>query len=155
MLKKLSQTKCPEHFNIGKPVLPTITPETTLTDLIGPESYTLLHLAKIADAESEVQKWADGDGLNTLEEFKSFLGNLVSINDYAERNIRLIQDFISKQKTEDMRQNLLLVARDSRKKLKKDMPKSQLKKSTKRCVTIFSLVKCVLILLEIEKLLNS
>jgi hypothetical protein len=39
----------------------------------------------------------------------------------------LIQDFVGVNKEEDMKQNLMLVARDNRKKLKKDLSKSQLK----------------------------
>jgi hypothetical protein len=39
----------------------------------------------------------------------------------------LIQDFVGVNKEEDMKQNLMLVARDNRKKLKKDLSKSQLR----------------------------
>ena len=53
----------------------------------------------------------------------------MSINDFAERNIRLIQYFVSGYKAESMTQNLLLVAINDRKCLKKELPKSQLSKS--------------------------
>ena len=68
-----------------------------------------------------------GEGAESFIIFKKFVGKVVSINDYARRNIRLIQDFVFNQKSEEMRQNLLLVvAKVSRKKLKKEMPKEQL-----------------------------
>ena len=42
------------------------------------------------------------------------------------KNIRLIQNFIYGYKHEDMKQNLMLVARDNQKKLKKDLTEQQL-----------------------------
>jgi hypothetical protein len=39
----------------------------------------------------------------------------------------LMQDFIGGYKEEDIKQNLILVARDNRKKLKKDLSKCQLR----------------------------
>jgi hypothetical protein len=43
---------------------------------------------------------------------------------FAERNICLIYDFVLGYKSEDMKQNLMLVARDNRKKLKKNLTKT-------------------------------
>ena len=40
--------------------------------------------------------------------------NSKGVNDFAERNIRLIQDFIHSYKAEDMKQSVLHVATDSR-----------------------------------------
>ena len=41
--------------------------------------------------------------------------NSQGVNDFAERNIRLIQDFIHSYKAEDMKQSVILhVATDSR-----------------------------------------
>ena len=58
---------------------------------------------------------------------KSFgLRRMVCINDFAERNIRFIQDFVTGFKSEQMKQNLLLVSRDNRKTMKKLIPKDQL-----------------------------
>ena len=39
----------------------------------------------------------------------------------------VVQDFVGGYKEEDIKQNLMLVARDNRKKLQKDLSKSQLK----------------------------
>ena len=63
----------------------------------------------------------------SFDTFKDFVKKIACVNDCAERNIRLIQDFVGAYKEEDMKQNLMLVARDNRKKLKKDLCKSQLK----------------------------
>ena len=40
------------------------------------------------------------------------------VNNCAERNVRQIQDFVVSYKSEDMKQNVMLVARDNRKSLK-------------------------------------
>jgi hypothetical protein len=45
----------------------------------------------------------------------------------SQQHIKLIQDFVSGYRNEDMKQNLMLVARDNRKKLKKSMTKEELK----------------------------
>ena len=55
------------------------------------------------------------------------LSTILVVNDCSERNIRLIQDFIDSHKSEDMKQNALHVVRTNRKKVDKEMPKTQLK----------------------------
>ena len=49
------------------------------------------------------------------------------MNDFAERNIRLIQDFVYAYYAEDMKQNVMLVARSNRKKASKEMNKVEMK----------------------------
>ena len=44
-----------------------------------------------------------------------------------EHNVRLIQDLVPGYKSEDMKWNLMLIARDRRKKMKREIPKSKLK----------------------------
>ena len=80
--------------------------------------------------KEEVMQWAQGNGTDTLETFGTFLKKLLSINDFAEHNIRLIQDFVTGYKAENMKQNLL-VARSNRNCLKKELPKNQLSKNKK------------------------
>jgi hypothetical protein len=63
----------------------------------------------------------------SCDTFKHFVKKTACVNGCAERNIGLIQDFVGGYKEEDMKQNLMLVARDSRKKLKKDLSTSQLR----------------------------
>ena len=57
--------------------------------------------------------------------FKYLIKNNFCINACAEQNICLIQDFVDLYKSEDMKQNVMLVA-CNRKKLKKDLNKPQL-----------------------------
>ena len=121
MLEKLLQYDVPDQFRLGKPELPIISRSTELTELVTPESWILL---KVADGD--VEKWVKGEASDSYEKFKCFIKNNICVNDCAERNIRLIQDFVDSYKSEDMKQNVMLVARDNRKKLKKDMNKSQL-----------------------------
>ena len=124
MLEKLLQYDVPDQFRLGKPELPIISRSTELTELVTPESWILLKVAEVAD--EDVEKWVKGEASDSYEKFKCFIKNNICVNDCAERNIRLIQDFVDSYKSEDMKQNVMLVARDNRKKLKKDMNKSQL-----------------------------
>ena len=71
--------------------------------------------------------WISDFKTPSYEAFKAFVKNLVFVNDCSERNIRLIQDFVHMYKSEDMKQNVMHVARSNRKKVDKNMPKSQLK----------------------------
>ena len=50
--------------------------------------------------------------------------NVSCVNNCAEQNICLIYDFVSSYKSEDMKENVLLVSRDNR--YKKDISKSNL-----------------------------
>ena len=67
-----------------------------------------------------------GESSDSYEKFRCFIENNICVNDCAERNICLIQDFVDNNKSEDMKQNVMLVARDNRKKLKEDINKPQL-----------------------------
>ena len=125
MMKKLLEFEVPDSFIMGKPRLPIITVSTELVQLIGPQSWILLKVADIP--AEEVTKWIHGEAQESLDKFKMFVKGNTCVNDCSERNIRLIQDFVAGYKNEDMKQNLLLVARDNRKKLKKDLLKDQLK----------------------------
>ena len=77
--------------------------------------------------KGEVIKWIKGEGIESFAKFKLFVKQLTCVKDCAERNIRLIQDFISGYKSEDMTQHRMLVAQDNRKKLKKECSKNELK----------------------------
>lgn len=125
MLQKLVQCGVPDKFTMEKPELPVISSSTELSDLVGPQSWLLLKVAEVPDGE--VEQWIKGEAMQSFDMFKQFIKQNACVNDCAERNIRLIQDFVGGYKSEDMKQNLMLVARDNRKKLKKDLSKSQLK----------------------------
>ena len=104
-----------DKFKTGKPKLPVISESTELWELVGPESWLLLKIAEVPDGEVEL--WRKEKALKSLDLFKKFVKNLICVNDCAERNIRLIQDFVGGYKSEIMQQNLMLLARDNRKKL--------------------------------------
>lgn len=124
ILQRLTEFEFPDKFRIGKPELPVICKSTELSDLVGPQSWKILEVAGVS--VNEVKEWTNRRAGESLDRFKNFVKKITAVNDCAERNIRLIQDFVSGYKSEDMKQNLMLVARDSRKKMKKEMPKSQL-----------------------------
>ena len=51
--------------------------------------------------------------------------NSKGVNDFAERNIRLIQDFIHSYKAEDIKQSVLHVATDNRGKISSNPSKKE------------------------------
>ena len=125
MLKRLLEFDVSKKFKVSKPQLPTLQESTELFDLVGPQSWVLL---KVADIDTtELESWVEDQNTPSLESFISFVKNSMWVNDCAERNIRLIQNFVNSHKSEDMNQNVMLVARDNRKNPKKEMTKKQLK----------------------------
>ena len=52
--------------------------------------------------------------------------NSQGVNDFAERNIRLIQDFIHSYKAEDMKQSILHLATDNSSKISSHSLKEEL-----------------------------
>ena len=59
--------------------------------------------------------------------FGDFVRGLHSTNDCAERNIKLIQDYVMSSNKEEARQNIIFFAQDNRKKMSKVCGKSELK----------------------------
>ena len=127
MLQKLLNIPMPEQFDIGKPKLPEISLTTSLVDLVGSQSWLLIQEAKFD--VSDVREWLTTSlEAPSFDVFCCFVRKLVVVNDCAERNIKLIQDFVHGYHDEHMKQNLMLVARNHRKKVDTSMKKSQLKK---------------------------
>ena len=87
---------------VGKPKLPEVSESTELIDLLGPNSWTLLKVAGLGI--QNVKQWINGKDMCGFEIFKSFAKNNCCVNDFAERNIRLIQDFVHAYNAEDMKQ---------------------------------------------------
>lgn len=116
------QNMAPDIFVKGKPKLPIITAETKLSDLVGPQSWQILQVAGITRAE--VEEWANTGEVD--ETFLTFVKQLTCVNDCAERNIRLVQEYCMSFHSEDMRQNAFQVARDNRMKLGHGFTKSDL-----------------------------
>ncbi len=125
ILERLLDSEVPDQFRMGKPELPVILMSTELSELVGPQSWFLVKVADVP--KEELEKWKRGEATQSFDTFKNFVKKNACVNDCAERNIRLIQDFIGGYKSEHMKQNLMLVARDNRKKLKKERSKTQLK----------------------------
>ena len=98
---------------------------TELSELVGQQSWFIVKVAEVP--MEELEKWKRGEATQSFDTFKNLVKKIPCVNDCAERNIRLTQDFIGGYKSEDMKQNLMLVARDNRKKLKKKLSKTQLK----------------------------
>ena len=69
-----------------------ITPSTELTDLEGSESWILLKVAEVPEAEVGI--WIQDGSSQSFENFQQFLKSICCVNNCAELNIRLIQDFI-------------------------------------------------------------
>ncbi len=65
-------------------------------------------------------------GVNPLVSWhiQGFGRKISCVHDYGERNIRLIQDFVGDCKSEDMKQNLMLVVSNNRKKHRKELSKT-------------------------------
>ncbi len=75
---------------------------------------------ELATFESGWNPWGGG----AKADIGFLVRKIACVNDCAECNIRLIQDFVGGYKSEDIRQNLMHVARDNGKKLQKELRKT-------------------------------
>ena len=75
-----------------------------------------------------VEKGADFQSIEFFCEFNEFIKNLSVTNDCAERNISLIQQFIGASHNEQQRQDVLLVVRENRKLVTKNLTQTELAK---------------------------
>ena len=73
-----------------------------LSELVGRQSWILFNVSKIPIGE--VEKWISGDASQTFDIFKWFLKSTECVNDWAERNTILIQDFIEGYRSDGMKQ---------------------------------------------------
>ena len=106
--KVLSSEK-PCQFRMGKPVFPEITKDTSLSDLVGPESHTLFVLLQIGTdwLRKPVREWAVCDEYMKASEFVT---KLKVVNDPAERSIKMMSDYAQKITTKDSERQILLRA---------------------------------------------
>ena len=121
-----------EEINISKPIPVTIDETTRLKDLVTQESWFLF---LVKDLVVEVRDWVGsaekGENFETIESFgvfTEFIKNLSVTNDCAERNIGVIQQFIGSSHNEQQRQDVLLVVRENRKLVTKNMAQKELEK---------------------------
>ena len=112
---------------------------TELPELISEQSYLLFKHFKISRAS--IKEWLN-NSLNTIDvfnhpqllDFIAWIKNISVVNDGAERNIKLIKDFLSATRDEDHLQNVLFVVKKSRKNLTKTMTKKELGNCSKSCI---------------------
>ena len=91
MMEKLLTFEVPSSFRSGRSVLPLIKEDTTLTDLVGPNSWHLLQISSFS--HEDVVGWLAGHEVS--DKFIQFVKLLTCVNDCAKRNICLLKDFIS------------------------------------------------------------
>ena len=65
---------------------------------------------------------------STYTKFKHAVNNTAVVNDRAERQIRLVQDFIDRSHSEAVLQDSLQVVTDNRKKISKEATKKDFEK---------------------------
>ena len=116
--KKLRETARPEAFTPGKPKFPILSPNTELTDLLGPNSWLIFKLLGL----SGDWLWRDCSDWKEIEEFQAFENYVTHtkvINDCAERAIKLWSDYLDVLTSdESKKQGLVQVVEDHRKKNK-------------------------------------
>ena len=67
---------------------------------------------------TDIKRWLEDLSNSIFEAFcRPFVFGLVCVNDCAEQNVKLIQDFANGYQDEEIKQNLMLVARDDQKKM--------------------------------------
>ena len=130
----LASTPRLELFMPGKPDLPVeFWPESgirpSLATFVGQQSWLLPSILKL---ESESMEWLLLDVphwplISGYRRFSEFVEKLLVVNDPAERGVKLIQDFISTSTDEDLRQSKMISASEQRKKISKNISKTQLK----------------------------
>ena len=131
MLLALIEFEEPNEFQRCKPSNVQIGETTELPELISEQSYLLFKHFKISRAS--IKEWLN-NSLNTIDvfnhpqllDFIAWIKNISVVNDGAERNIKLIKDFLSATRDEDHLQNVLFVVKKSRKNLTKTMTKKEL-----------------------------
>ena len=105
---KISATARPASYHPGKPVFPEqITAETTLADLVGPQSYLVFDMLNIKSdwLKEPVDTWQDD---SDYAKAHSIVKNLKVVNDVAERGIKMMSDYAEKITTDHQHRQVLL-----------------------------------------------
>jgi len=129
MLQQLLAFPVPEleDISLEAPAPVVVSSDSKLEDYVTEESWLFFIHTK---STRSVEEWfLAKDNFEDSESYKEFFNLVCSLsvtNDCAERNIGLIQDFIDSSHNEDQRQNVLLVVREHRKLVSKNMPQSEL-----------------------------
>jgi hypothetical protein len=116
MARKLRATPVPEFFRLGKPLYKKITRETTLTDLIGPESHALFSVLDVATdwLSKPAVDWSSDSAFLVAERF---VRSVKVVNDAAERGVKLISDFATIVTTDPEQRAWLLQGVEHHRKL--------------------------------------
>ena len=149
VLDKLLTFEVPDINTIpkGKPDAVLVLPTSKVTELITEESWALFIVQGIQD---EIPTWKTDLAAGKLEEndsyvsFCEFVKSLNVTNKPAERNINLIQRYISNALKEDKRQDILPVVREHRALISLEADQSALancKKSVIATILDFKLKK--------------
>ena len=101
---------------------------------VGRESWLLFHYLGITE---QAEQWLEDKAANwntyeSFRKFEQFVTKLISVNDPAERTVKLAQDFISNVKDENYLQNKYLVVAEHRKVVKSTKSGKKTKSSLKR-----------------------
>ena len=106
---KILSVERPEGFRRGKPVFPEINNNTTLADLVGPESYFLFDVLKIGTdwLSQPVETWTNSQEFKSAEKYVT---SLKVVNDIAERGVKMISDFANVITTNSEQREMLLQA---------------------------------------------
>lgn len=106
---QLHATEKPDSFRQGKPVFQRITANTTLVDLVGPESHFLLDTLSVGSdwLLKPVEAWPDDDDYNTALEYVT---SLKVVNDVAERGVKMMSDFANVITTDEAQRGYLMQA---------------------------------------------
>ena len=107
---KLCATPKPKAFGQGRPIFPKeITEETSLSDLIGPQSHVIFDLLRVSSTwlESPVVTWGSN---KSYVRGQNVIKNMKVTNDVAERSVKMMSDFADKITADpSQRQHLLQV----------------------------------------------
>ena len=102
----------------GKPVMPELSADTKLADLVGGDSIFLFRNLglDLSFLKKPVSKWQhDSSYMSNIEILKGFK----VVNDLAERGVRLAHDFKNSARSEENYQNILQTVEFSRSHIKK------------------------------------
>ena len=81
-----------EKFDIGKPEFPVIKPDTTLVDLVGENSYMIFNILNV-DHTWLAKDPKDWDDDPDFKKIKAFVTTVKTVNDCAERGVKMISDY--------------------------------------------------------------
>ena len=118
-----------KEIKMGKPKFPDMTKSEnhSLANLVGSNSWLIFNLLEITDVgwlQIPCKHW---NVLDSYKKFQSFVQNIVTVNDLAERGVATITRFNDSVVNESDRQDLIQVVDEYRRKVP-DLTKESLSK---------------------------